>query len=67
MKYVGNGRIINMKMIMMIIPIYAFFPSFSLTDVLCDPTDLIWRKRTPFEAMNVRTAPSSDSLIAVVL
>jgi hypothetical protein len=35
-------------------------PSFSLYDVLCDPTDLIWRKGTPFEAMTGRKAPSSD-------
>jgi hypothetical protein len=27
--------------------------------LLYDPTDLIWRKGTPFEAMTVRTAPSS--------
>ena len=26
------------------------FPSF-LPDVLCDPTDLIWKEGTPFEAM----------------
>ena len=42
------------------------FPSFSLPDVLCDPTDLIWMKRTPFEAMTGRTAPSSDGLLAEV-
>jgi len=30
--------------------------------MLCDPTDLIWRKVTPFEAMTGRTAPSSDGL-----
>ena len=35
------------------------FPSFSLPDVLCDPTVLIWRKGTPFEAMTGRTAPLS--------
>ena len=34
-------------------------------DVLCDPTDLIWRKGTPFEAMNGPTA-SSDGLLAEV-
>ena len=38
--------------------------SFSLPDVLCDPTDLIWRKGTPFKVMTGRTAPSSDGLLA---
>ena len=42
------------------------FPSFSLPDVLCDPTDLIWRKGTPFEATTGRTAPSPDGLLAEV-
>ena len=41
-------------------PVLSLIPSFSLSDVLCDPTDLIWRKRTPFEAMTGRTAPSPD-------
>ena len=40
-------------------------PEF-LPDVLSDPTDLIWRKGTPFEAMTGRTAASSDSLLAEV-
>ena len=40
--------------------ILSLFPSNSLPDVLCDPTDLIWRRGTPFEAMTGRTAPSSD-------
>ena len=40
---------------------------FSLPDVLCDPTDLIWRKGTSFEAITGRTAPSSDGLLAEVL
>ena len=40
-------------------PILSFFPYFSLTAVLCDPTDLIWRKGVPFEAMTGRTACSS--------
>jgi hypothetical protein len=31
-----------------------------------DPTDLIWRKETPFEAMIGLIAPSSDGLLAVV-
>ena len=41
-------------------------PSSSLSDMLCDPTDLIWRKGTPFEAMTGRTAPSSDGVLAEV-
>ena len=44
----------------------ANFEIASLPDVLCDPTDLIWRKGTPFEAMTGRTAPSSDGLLAEV-
>jgi hypothetical protein len=44
----------------------SLFPSFSLPDVLCDPNDLIWRKRTPFEAMTGRTVPSSHGLLAEV-
>ena len=48
------------------LPVLSFFPSFSLPDVLCDPTDLIWRKGTPFEAMTGRTAPSSYGLLAEV-
>ena len=47
-------------------PIISFFLSFSLPDMLCDPTDFIWRKGTPFEAMTGRTAPSSDGLLAEV-
>ena len=47
-------------------PKSSFFPSFSLPDVLCDATDLIWKKGTPFEAMTGRTAPSSDGLLAEV-
>ena len=39
------------------------FLSFSLPDVLFDPTDLIWRKGTPFEGMTGRTDPSSDGLL----
>ena len=42
----------------------SLIPSFSLPNVLCDPTDLIWRKGTPFEAMTGRTPPSSDGLLA---
>ena len=33
------------------IRIRLFFPSFSLPDVQCQPTDLIWREETPFEAL----------------
>ena len=44
----------------------SLIPSFSLPDVLCDPTDLIWRKGTSFEAMTGRMAPSSDGLLAEV-
>ena len=40
--------------------------SFSLPDVLCYPTDLIWRKGTPFEAITGRTASSSNGLLAEV-
>ena len=47
-------------------PILSFFPSFSLPDLLCDPSDLIWRKRIPSEAMTCRTAPSLDGLLAEV-
>ena len=46
--------------------VLSFIPSFSFPDVLCDPTNLIWRKGTPFEAMTGRTAPSSDILLAEV-
>ena len=46
--------------------ILSLIPSFSLPDVLCDPTDLIWKKGTSFEAMTGRTAPSSDGLLAEV-
>ena len=40
--------------------------SISLADELWDPTDLIRRKGTPFEAMTGCTAPSSDALLAEV-
>ena len=42
------------------------FLLFFLSDVLCDSTDLIRRKGTPFEAMTRRTSPSSDGLLAEV-
>ena len=48
------------------LPILSLIPSFSLPDVLCDPTDLIWRKGTSFEAMTGHTAPSSHGLLAEV-
>ena len=47
-------------------PVLSLIPSFSLSDVLCDPTDLIWRIGTPFEAMAGRTAPSLHGLLAEV-
>ena len=42
-----------------------FLPSFSLSDVLCIPTDFIWRQMTPFEAMTGRTAIIDDLLAEV--
>ena len=47
-------------------PTFSFFPSFSLPDVLCDSTDLIWREGTTFGAITGRTVPSSDGLLAKV-
>ena len=48
-------------------PILSLFLSASsLLDVLCDPTDLIWRKGTPFEAMTGRISTSSNTLLAEV-
>ena len=46
--------------------VLSCFPPFSFPDGLCDPTDLICRKGSPFEAMTGRTAPSSDGLLAEV-
>ena len=43
-------------------PTLSFFIYFSLPDVLWDPTNLIWRKGTSFEAMTGRTAPGIISL-----
>jgi hypothetical protein len=40
------------------------FPSFSLSDVLCDPIDIIRGKGAPFETMTGHAAPSSDGLLA---
>ena len=37
-------------------PFLSFYPSSSLPDALCDPTDLIWREGTPFEVMTGRRA-----------
>ena len=48
-----------------VLPLIHFLNS-SLPDVLCDPTDLNWRKEIPFEAMTGRIAPSSDGLLAEV-
>jgi hypothetical protein len=48
------------------VPIPSLFPSFSLLDVLCDPTDLIWMKGTLFEAMTGHTDWSSEDLLAEV-
>ena len=45
----------------------SLFPSFSLPDLLCDPTELIWRKGTPFEAMIRRTTSSSGGLLVEVI
>ena len=39
---------------------------FEIYNKSISPTDLIWRKGTPFEAMIGRTAPSSDGLLAEV-
>ena len=47
-------------------PHLFLFYSFSLPEVLCDPTDLIWSKGTPFEAMTGHMAPLSDGLLAEV-
>ena len=54
------------SLVLLFHPVLSLFPSFYLPDVLCDSTDLIWRKGTPFEAMSGRTAPSSDGLLAKV-
>ena len=46
--------------------ILSLFPSFSLPDMLCDPTDLIWRKVIPFEVMTGRTASSSNGFLVEI-
>ena len=46
-------------------PVLSSFLSFSIPNVLCDPTDLIWRYGTPFETMNGCTA-FVDGLLADV-
>ena len=38
----------------------------SFPDVLCNPTELVWRKGTTFEAMTGRSVLSSNSLLAEV-
>ena len=50
----------NIKVLPIKSHVLSLIPSISLPDVLCDPTDLIWREGIPFEAMTGRTAPSSD-------
>ena len=37
-------------------PIRSSVSSFSHPEVICDPTDVIWRQWTPFEAMTDRVA-----------
>ena len=46
--------------------VLSFFPFFSLSDVLCGPTDLIWSNGTSCKVMTGRTAASSDCLLAEV-
>ena len=36
--------------------VLSFYPSFSLSDVLCDPTDFIWRYGISFETLTGLTA-----------
>ena len=43
-----------------------YFPSFYHFDVLCDPTDLLWKKGSPFKAMTDLTAPLSDGVLVEV-
>jgi hypothetical protein len=45
--------------------VLPFFPSLSLPNMLSDPTDLIWKKGTPFEAITNRRA-FVDGLLAEV-
>ena len=59
--------LLKYRMCAPLLPITVYLsPYFSLSDVLCDPTDPICRKETPFEPMTGRTAPSSDGLLAEV-
>jgi hypothetical protein len=44
----------------------SLFPFFSLPDMLCDSTDIILTKGTPFEPMTGYRDPSSDDLPAEV-
>ena len=46
-------------------PVLSFFLFFSLLDILCDLTNLIWSYGTPFEAMTGRTV-FIDCLLAGV-
>ena len=48
-----------------ILPALSSFSFFFLPDVLCDPTDLVWRKEIPFEAMTARTTFINDFLAEV--
>ena len=63
LSFFGDGESIAYKVNTVSLVPTPSVPSFSLPDVLCGPTDLIWMKGTPFEAMTGRTAPSSDTLI----
>ena len=61
-----NIILINMFIGDNLSPSHLSFFSISLPDVLCDPTDLIWRKGTQFEAMTGRTVSSSEGLLAEI-
>ena len=43
----------------------SFFPSFFIPDLMCDSTDLIFKKGTPFEAMAGRTVFIDGLLVEV--
>ena len=60
---------LNKTILFLLTLIYISSPSFSsffLPDMLCNPTELIWRQGNPFEAMTGCTTPSSDGLLAEV-
>ena len=63
LKLMFNAHVVCMNTILR--SLSPFFPSISLPDMLCDPSDFIWRKGTPFDAKTGRTAPS-DGLLAEV-